>query len=167
MIRRNFHTCGEATTTSPLQISRGHVVDSAGVSQVLLLERPLICPAVIHQQPLNPLKYFFIILNTYWRPHSAFLSCPVPWAPAALLFISLFSRFKFIRLSLCSNGWVSMFSEPLWEVRGQVGFSAPMLPSLPEGFGLPETKHLNILSNARQFVLGFKVQMTCLFVFVK
>lgn len=34
-----------------------------------------------------------------------------------------------------------------------------MLQSLPEGFGLPETKHLNILSNARQFVLGFKVQM--------
>lgn len=41
-----------------------------------------------------------------------------------------------------------MFSEPLWEVRGQWGFRGPALPSLPEGFGGPETKHLNILSNA-------------------
>lgn len=37
-----------------------------------------------------------------------------------------------------------MFSEPPWEVRGQWG----ALPFLPEGFGGPETKHLNILFNA-------------------
>lgn len=41
-----------------------------------------------------------------------------------------------------------MFSEPLWEVRGQWGFQGPALLILPEGFGGPETKHLNILPNA-------------------
>ena len=40
-----------------------------------------------------------------------------------------------------------MFSEPLWEVRGQ-RFQGPVLAILPEGFGGPETKHVNILSNA-------------------
>lgn len=43
-----------------------------------------------------------------------------------------------------------------------------MLPCLPEGIELPETKHQNILSNARQFLLGLKDQMiVCLFVFVR
>lgn len=70
LIRRNFHTSEEATMSSPLQLSRGHVVDSAGVGQVLLLERPLICPAVIHQQPLNPLKPSSLLSLTLTEGHT-------------------------------------------------------------------------------------------------
>ena len=55
-----------------------------------------------------------------------------------------------------------MFSEPLWEVRGRQGFQGPALEILPEGFRVPETKHLNILSNARQLLSASRSRVLCL-----
>lgn len=48
---------------------------------------------------------------------------------------------------------VYVFRTPL-RGQGSAGFQRPTLPSLPEGSGVPETKHLNILSKARQLVEG-------------
>lgn len=137
MMRRNFHTWRHDNLLlllSPpgIQISRGHVVDSAGVSRVLLLERTshLSCcyPPSAPKTLLSP----SLLSLTLTEGHTL-LSCPalsflstalslrlplplLPSFPSSLLLCSNFSLYS------CSNAWVSMFSEPLWEVRGQWGF---------------------------------------------
>lgn len=103
------------------------VVDAAGVSQVLLLER------ISHLSCCYPpaaLKPFFIIFHASWRPHSAFLcaapSSPplhlLPASPHHITFSLNVIAHHFFSLFFLRNSWVSLFWEPLWEVKGQENF---------------------------------------------
>lgn len=114
------------------------------------LKGPLICPAVIHQQLLKPLKPLFIIFNAYRRPHSAFLFCSL--LPLRLHRLLGFpsSRplsqkpWKSIFYSSSASGGVHVFGVPQrGERSGRFQGSAWLF--LPEGFGVPQTKQQNIL----------------------
>lgn len=112
------------------------------------LKGPLICPAVIHQQLLKPLKPLFIIFNAYRRPHSAFLFCSL-LPLCCIAFSASFHRPpqnggspSFIVPVL--GGGVHVFGVPRrGERSGRFQGSAWLL--LPEGFGVPQTKQQNIL----------------------
>lgn len=80
------------------------VVDAAGVSQVLLLER---ISHLSRCYPTAALKPFFIIFHASWRPHSAFL-CAAPSSPPLHLFPGFPSSLLF-SLNIIAHHFFSLF----------------------------------------------------------
>lgn len=137
------------STTQVVQFPVVVLLTQLGSVKCCCLKGPLICPAVIHQQLLKPLKPLFIIFNACWRPHSAFLFCALfPSAARSLSgsrWISFSALLKLLSLSFCSSARGSMFSEPLGEVKGRGDFRVPLGYFSLKGFGVPQTKQQNIL----------------------
>lgn len=135
------------STTQVVQFPVAVLLTQLGSVECCRLKGPLICPAVIHQQLLKPLKLLFIIFNAYRRPHSAFLFCSLlPLCCIAFIAPPPFSKpWKSIFYS-CSawGGGVHVFGVPQrGERSGRFQGSAWLF--LPEGFGVPQTKQQNIL----------------------
>lgn len=132
------------STTQVVQFPVAALLTQLGSVKCCCLKGPLICPAVIHQQLLKPLKPLFIIFNACWRPHSAFLFCSLfpsaarslsgsRWISfsASLHRVSSLKTFKSIFLSQCSG--VHVFRAPRGGERsGRFQGSAWLF--LPEGF---------------------------------
>lgn len=138
-----------------IQISRGNVVDSA-VSQSSAAVRKTLSFVLLLSTNSYPLKPFFIILTLtegHTLPSCPALSSPPLPSPSGSCLLSFSSStlllslyiYKVFLFFVHMHMQLSMFSESLGEVRGQCGFGVLHCQLPLKG---PETKHLNILTNA-------------------
>lgn len=147
-------------STQVVQFPVAVLLTQLGSVECCRLKGPLICPAVIHQQLLKPLKPLFIIFNAYQRPHSAFLFCSVLPLRCIAVSASLHrpppncGSPSFIVPLLGGGGHV--FGVPRrGERSGRFQGSAWLF--LPEGFGVPQTKQQNILRCRHVVCVNFQL----------